>query len=189
MCAHRAQKTAVGNAAAVQDIAAGVDDEVDVVEIKPRSLEDLGNDGRYQIDVLRPAPGNTEICLCRRDRSNPGSPHVISLFFTASQSRFVYAISSIGLSRKSRCFIGFFGLTPDRKSADRSPARLTVLTRNDIPAADIPWIGPPFKAYFCGNCLIPNSGAGAFASGLPPLHPLDARFVSRDSPPHFTRIH
>src|SRR5882762_3327481 len=104
MRAHGAQKAAVRNTSPVQHVASGVENKVDIIEIKARPFEDLRDDGRDEINVLRAAPGDAELRGRRCDHRNSVRHHVFCLILQASRSRSVYATSVNILSRKKSMF-------------------------------------------------------------------------------------
>ena len=105
--AHRAEKPAVRDAAAVEDVAPGIDDEVDVLEANSRALENPYDGFRDEIDVLAVGPRGAQLRLRAGDDCDP---------ITALREHGV----TLGSFGDSRCAVRQ-GVPPRRSRADRSP--------------------------------------------------------------------
>jgi hypothetical protein len=57
------EKTAVRDGATVENIAARIENEVDVLEAQPSAFENISDDCRDEVDVLRAAPTLPELSL------------------------------------------------------------------------------------------------------------------------------
>ena len=68
--AHGAEKPTVGDAATVDNVAAAVDDEVDVFDAQAAAFEGLLHGGGDKVDVLRAGPGAAPLGLCTRHHAN-----------------------------------------------------------------------------------------------------------------------